>query len=265
MKRLAIPLAALLATVLSATPVSAGAKPPNDLPSGAIAVVDSLPQTVSQTTTGATVGRKDDVGCGAGGVDQATVWYTFTPTADESVLVDASASSYEVGVNVFESVADPDHLVNCSSGALIFDASAGTTYYLMFADIDGDATNGGTLTFTVDHAPPPLGVTLTVNPTATLSGNGSVATISGTITCSGTADFAEVDGFLTQTLGRFKVVGSGSTEPTCGPTPEAWSMDVTGETGRFGGGNIDAQVSAFACDALTCGDAFVEAAVKGKH
>jgi len=265
MKRLAVLMAVLAALALTAAPVAAAAKPANDLPGGAIAISASLPQTISQDTTSATVGRKDDVGCGAGGLDQATVWYTFTPSSSEAIIVDASASSYAVGVNVFDSVPDQDHLVTCVEGAAIFDAVAGTTYYLDLADIDGDATNGGTLNMTVDVAPPPLSINLTVDPNATLSSRGSIVTVTGTITCNRTADFAEVDAFLTQTIGRFKVVGFGSAFPNCGPSPSSWSLDVTGETGRFSGGTIDAQISAFACDSFSCGDAFTETSVKVRH
>jgi len=36
-------------------------------------------------------------------------------------------------------------------------------------------------------------------------------------------------------------------------------------TGRFSGGTIDAQISAFGCDSFSCGDAFVETSVKVRH
>jgi hypothetical protein len=265
MKRLALLISILATLALGATPVAAAAHPGNDLPTGATVVLDSLPQSIVQDTSSATVSRKDDVGCGAGGLDQATVWYKFTPSSDKTILVDASASSYAVGTNVFDSVADPNHLIACSGGPVIFDAVAGTTYYLMFADADGDTTNGGTLRATVDVAPPPIAVTLTVDPSARLSNNGATATISGTAACNRTADFSEVDAFLTQTVGRFKIVGSGFAESTCGPTATTWSMDIPGDTGRFSGGSIVAQVSAFACDAFSCGDAFVEVTLRVRH
>ena len=179
--------------------------------------------------------------------------------------MDASASSYPVGVNVFDTVADQDHLVTCIEGSAIFDAVAGTTYLLMFADIDGDTTNGGDLAVTLDVAPAPIAVSLTVDGTARLSNNGAIVTVSGTIACNRSAEFAEVDAFLTQTVGRFKVVGFGFSEASCGPSPTAWSLDVSGDTGRFGGGAIDAQISAFACDAFSCGDAFVQTTVRARR
>ena len=76
-------------------------------------------------------------------------------------------------------------------------------------------------------------VSLTVDGTARLSNNGAIVTVSGTIACNRSAEFAEVDAFLTQTVGRFKVVGFGFSETSCGPSPTAWSLDVSGDTGRF--------------------------------
>jgi hypothetical protein len=264
MRRALIPLAVVAMLAVTGSPVAAASHPKNDLPAGATAIPAALPQSITQDTTTATVSRKDDFGCGAGGTDQATVWYTFTPAADETVLVDASASSYFVGVNEFAGAADASHLVNCSSGELIFDASAGTTYYLMFSDADGDTVNGGTLSVTLDVAPPPISITLTVDPTAKLSSSGAVATLTGTITCSGPAKFGEVDVFLSQAVGRFTVSGFGSGFPDCGTSPTSWSVDAAGQSGRFSGGSIAAQVSAFACDAVTCGDTLVQATVKAR-
>jgi hypothetical protein len=264
MRRTLIPVAILVMLAGAASPVAAATHPKNDLPSGAIAISAALPQTFTQDTTGATVSRKDDFGCGAGGIDQATVWYTFTPSSDMTVLVDATASSYAVGVNVFVGSADASHLAYCSNSELVLNAVAGTTYYLMFADVDGDTINGGTLNVTLTVAPPPISIALTVDPTAQLSNNGAVATLTGTITCSGTAQFDEVDVFLSQAVGRFTVTGFGATNPPCGPSPTSWSVDVTGQSGRFGGGTISAQVSAFGCDLFSCGNAFVQTTVKAR-
>jgi hypothetical protein len=264
MRRALIPLAIVAMLAAGASPVAAASRPKNDVPSGAIAIPTALPQSITQDTTGATVSRKDDFGCGAGGLDQATVWYTFTPSADVSVLVDAAASSYQVGINVFEGTADASHLVNCSGGQLIFDATAGTTYYVMFADADGDTTNGGALSATLSVAPPPIQISMTVDPNASLSGNGAVATLTGTVTCNRPADFTEIDVFLSQKVGRFAITGFGSGNPACGSTPTTWSADVAGQTGRFSGGTISAQVSAFACDQISCGDTFIQTTVRAR-
>ena len=139
--RLAI-AAALMALAISASPISAAPPtPPNDEPGGAIAVT-SVSFSTTQSTSKATA-NDADAGCGAGGVDQATVWYTVTLDAATRVLVDTAGSSYQTGVNVY--TAGPgSEILTCVEGAALFDAVAGQTYYIMIADIDG-GRNGGRL------------------------------------------------------------------------------------------------------------------------
>lgn len=236
------------------------AAPANDLPAGAIAYT-ALPITIAQDTTEATVST-DDVGCGAGGLDQATVWYTLTLGAATTVLVDARSSDYEVGVNVFEGSADANNIVTCVGGAAEFDAGAGTTYYVMFADTDGDATNGGQLNVSIDVAPPPIEVSLTVDATGKVNPKTGEATISGTLTCDHPAESSDVEVNLRQPLGQFTIHGFGFDSPGCGPTPTAWFAAIVGDNGKFAPGKATADVSAFACDELTCDDASVTASVR---
>jgi len=249
-----------IALVVAAPGMALASPPPNDLPAGAIAL-SAIPVTFTENTTEATV-TTDDIGCGAGGTDQATVWFTLTLASATSVLVDATGSDYPVGVNVFEGSADANNLVTCVEGAASFDAAAGTTYYLMFADIDGDATNGGQLDVSIDVAPPPLEVSLTVNSAGKVNPKTGEATISGTISCTRMADFSDVSVSLRQPIGRFAIRGFGFDSPACDTTSTDWFASVVGENGKFGPGKATADVSAFACDATSCGEAFVVASVR---
>jgi len=253
-------LTAGIVLVVAVPGVAFAAPPPNDLPAGAIALT-AIPVTIQENTTEATV-TTDDIGCGSGGVDQATVWFTLTLASATSVLVDATGSDYPVGVNVFEGSADANNLVTCVEGAASFDAAAGTTYYLMFADIDGDATNGGQLHVSIDVAPPPLEVSLTVNSAGKVNPKTGEATISGTITCTRTADFSEVSVSLRQPIGRFAIRGFGFDSPACDTTPTDWFASVVGENGKFGPGKATADVSVFACDPTSCGEDSVVASVR---
>jgi hypothetical protein len=256
-------VAALLAglvLVATAPGMALAAAPANDLPGGAIALT-AIPVTIDENTTDATV-TTDNIGCGDDGTDQATVWFTLTLASATSVLVDATGSDYSVGVNIFAGTADADNFVVCSEGAAAFDAAAGTTYYLMFADIDGDATNGGALHAVIDVAPPPIEVSLTVDSTGKVNQKSGEATISGTITCSRTADFSEVDVTLRQAIGRFTIHGFGAEAPECGPTPTNWFASIAGDNGKFGAGKATADVFAFACDVSSCGEASVLASVR---
>jgi hypothetical protein len=252
-------LAALILVMVAPGVVSA-APPSNDLPAGAEAIT-AIPATLDQDTTEATVAPEDDLGCGAGGVDQATVWYTLTLPEAATVIVDAGESGYDVGVNAFESDGSaPGALFNCSFAGVVIDAAANTTYFLMFADIDGDTVNGGALHVEVGLAPPPLEVSLTVNSFGRVSKIGAL--ISGTITCSSDAEFGELNVWLTQSVGRITVHGFGFDSPTCGPEPTSWTTLVPADNGRFSGGFATANVSAFACNAFSCGDTFAAVVVR---
>lgn len=235
------------------------ATPANDLPDGAIAIT-AIPAHNTQDTTEATTST-DNVGCGSDGTDQASVWYTLTLAEATTVLIDASSSSFRVGINAFAGTATADALVDCTEQALRLDVAAGTTYFLMFADIDGGA-NGGQLDVTIDAAPPPIRLTLAVDPNGKVNTKTGEATITGTVTCSAATTDAAVDAELREPLGRFTIRGFGGTGIECGPEPTAWSMTAVGDNGRFGPGRTSANVSAFACDAFSCDDAFVTTTVR---
>lgn len=256
--RTALCLGVMLAAI--AAPVAA-AVPANDLPGGAIAIPEPLPQTIAQDTTEATVGA-DDIGCGTGGIDQATVWYTFTPTSDTFVRVDATASDYGVGVNVFEGAADSANLVNCFEGPGTFMATAGTTYYIMFADVDGDGINGGNLNATLSVAPPPIEVDLAVASVA--FDQAGQATVTGTVTCSEEATVT-LFASLHQAVGRFAIDGFGEAfDVTCGPTPTEFSITLFGN-GAFRGGWADLFLEAFAQSEDNDGSAVLETRVRLSH
>jgi hypothetical protein len=244
-------LIAACLVITTAGPVWAAA-PGNDLPSGA-AEIGSLPFAIDQDTTEAGVGS-DDVGCGAGGYDVATVWYSFSPVEDVRVEIDARASDYLVGVNLFAGSADESGRFDCNNDALAFDATAGTTYYLLFADVNDDGINGGSLRAEVIVAPPSLNVSLTADPTANVHPKTGQARITGTIACDRQAEFAEVSVSLRLATGRFITVGGGADSTSCGPTRAKWSAIVTGENDRFTGGLAAVEVTAFACDVVSCSE-----------
>ena len=251
---------ATLALTLSLAAPAAAAVPTNDLPTGATAVA-ALPFAVAQDTSDATVST-DDVGCGSGGLDQATVWYAFSPTNHVLVEVDARPSNYLVGVTLFIDSPDEDGRADCNDDVLSFEADPGTTYYVLFADVNDDGINGGSLRADIHVAPPPVNVDLTVDPIAKVHPKTGQARLTGTITCDRPAAFAEVGATLRMGTGRFFTIGGGSGATDCGPARTPWSTIVSGENGRFVAGSATATVIALACDALSCNEAPMEASLK---
>lgn len=101
--------------------------PVNDSPTNAVLLDGG--GTVTTDTTGATT---DPLEPTAGGT--ASAWYTTTPTTEDAVLIDSTASSYPTEVAVFSGTVDTTvqgyglTLVASGSGKVSYKPTAGTTY-----------------------------------------------------------------------------------------------------------------------------------------
>jgi hypothetical protein len=267
MKRVAVLISLIsIATLAFATPALAAA-PTNDTYLGRT-VIGSLPFSDSVDTTEATTDADDaeaNTDCGAPATD-ASVWYEFTAAADANLLVDVSASDYSAGVIVVSGSPGSFVLQNCGPGAVPFFASSGETYAILaFDDQQDGAGNGGTLAISIDVAPPPPTIDITVDPLGTFNKVTGSATITGGLACTGDADFTEVDVQLTQNVGRFSVTGFGSVfdeAPVCDGTARPWSVEVFGSNGKFKGGHAASVAFGLACNVFDCGFAEVDSIVK---
>jgi hypothetical protein len=263
MKHLAI-LTTLAAafTLAFAAPVLAVA-PGNDT-YAARTVVGTLPFSESLDTTDATTDADDaeaNAQCGAPATD-ASVWYELTAAEDGFVVVDVSGSSYTAGIIVATGAPGAFAVLTCGPGAIAFPTTAGETFAILAFDDQADGSgNGGTLNITIDTAPPPPTVDLTVDPIGHFTSSGS-AIISGTVTCVGIADFTSIDVELRQRVGRFVISGFGSTPFTCDGTTQPWSVEVFASNGLFKGGHAVSVTSAIACGAIDCGFDSEEATVR---
>ena len=255
MKRLAIVggIAAILNLAMISPALAAA--PGNDTYAGRT-VIGSLPFTESVDTTEATTDADDaDINgdCGAPATD-ASVWYELTAANDETLVVDVAASDYSAGVIIATGSPGTFSLVSCGPGAVPFFATAGETYAILaFDDQEDGAGSGGTLEITVDTAPPPPTVDVTVDPVAHFDPSTGSATVTGTVTCSGDGfnNFIEVD--LRQRVGRLFITGFGGTGFTCDGTTQEWAVEVFGDNGLFKGGHAASVTFAVACGALECG------------
>ena len=264
--------AALALTAEAGTASSAfAAVPGNDDPAGAV-VVATVPSTFTQDTTEATTSA-DEIAfnsfCGAPAIEHG-VWYQATPTIDESIAVDVTASDYGVGVLVLSGSPGSFTPLLCGPGRVSGPVTAGQTYYLLlFGDGTTSATSGN-LVVQFSQAVPPPTIALTLDPRGTVDKQGN-ATISGTVTCTSTDGSGTLfDIFVSarQTVGRTFVDGSGDQfiGSPCDGTPVPWQAYVVGETGKFAGGKAATVSIAFGCTD-SCSNAFTEATVqlsKGK-
>lgn len=130
---------------------AAGAPPPNDDFDNALPV-DALPFQDTQDFSEAT-GASDDPYSTCGLYVAYTAWYSFTPSTD--VLVDAYAS-FVSSVHVYTGSRGNLTQVACGEyqGTVRFQASAGTTYYILVSDAPY-STPPVWVTFSLQEVPPP--------------------------------------------------------------------------------------------------------------
>ncbi|HEX6054767.1 MAG TPA: DUF6299 family protein [Intrasporangium sp.] len=257
-------LAAIAAALTSLTVVGSpalAAPPGNDTFSGA-ETITAVPFSTSLDTTEATTDA-DDAELSAAGADvcgvppamDASVWFSFTPTDDNTLLADARASDFGAGVFVATGAPGSFTVLGCGPGGAVWDAVANETYYIVVIDDQTDgAGNGGQMELTLDVAPPPPALDVTVNNTARFDSKTGSAILSGTIMCGSDAEFAFLEAQVTQRVGRLLIRGSGGTEVTCDDTVRPWELEVIGDNGLFKGGKAISATFSAACGAVFCSE-----------
>jgi hypothetical protein len=260
--RCAAVAALVIATVVNADGSAYAAAPSNDTYPGRV-VVGALPFSATVDTTEATTDADDaelNADCGAPATD-ASVWYQLTAATDSGLVADMSTSSYPAGAIVATGAPGAWTVVACAPSTVGWSAIAGETYtILVFDDQSDGGGNGGTLNLTIDVAPPPPSIDVTVDPTARFTRTGS-AIVTGTVICDSTALFAFIDTSLSQTVGRFTVSGASGIDITCDGTVRPWSVEITPYNGSFAGGKAASVTFAVACGIFECGTDFEERVV----
>jgi hypothetical protein len=225
---------------------SAYAAPPANDDFDHATVIPGLPFSDSLDTTEATTAA-DDPDCAGNG---HTVWYSFTPASDVSVVANTFGSDYDTTVSAYTGTRGNLTQIACNDDSgdtlqsrIAFDAAAGVTYFLMIGSFD--QSDGGNLSFSVAVLPPPLqlGVAIAADGTVDRAG---VATIHGSVSCSRQATI-DLLGTLRQPSARGATVGTFALTVDCSSVA-SWSTPVAGETGTYKKGDAQATVAASAFD-----------------
>lgn len=214
------------------------------------------------------VGSRRDFVASCDGIPStdASVWYQFTPSTDGGYVVDVSASDYPAGGVVATGAPGAWQVESCGPGAFTWNGIAGTTYTILIIDDQSDGGgNGGTLQLTVDVAPPPPSLDVTVNPTGTFNSRTGEATVSGTATCTTTGGgeaFAALEIQLSQRVGRMIIRGWGYTDLECDGDSRPWSAAISGDNGLFKGGKTANVTVGYACGTYQCSETFIESTIQ---
>jgi hypothetical protein len=138
-------LSALLMSAVGVASPAWAAAPGNDDIGGAVAITEPLPFTTSESTVEATTSAAETAlnnFCGAPALEHG-VWFSLTPTVDEFLAVDVTASDYSAGILVLTGTPGNLTPINCLPGQVSGPFTAGQTYFLLvFGDGVSPATSG---------------------------------------------------------------------------------------------------------------------------
>ncbi len=240
--------AGLLLPLVTTSP--ALAQPANDEIGGATPL--TLNTTVTEDTTLATSAPTDPSGCGA---PNNSVWFSFTATESQPIDVDPTGSDYSVSTYVLTDFGSGPVVIACNpyyfANGLRFEASAGTTYYIMIAGAFG----GGQLSLTLRSG---IVMTVLINQTGTVDSQG-IAVVGGTLSCTQgipapsevTSPTLAVD--LRQKISKTLVIdGRRNLFIPCPTTPTNWSATIIGANGPFQKGQAEVLITGSACDNFGC-------------
>lgn len=225
--RLALTVMLMASGLLVTTAGAVSAAAPSNDRFGNATVISSIPFTDSVDTTEATTTGVNPDCAGASN----TVWYSFTPSVDGDIAANTVGSDFDTTLSVYIGDANDLIQVACNDdvhdgvhSAVLFQATAGTTYYLMAGSCCGQG--GGALELTVQEFEP-LDLDLTI-------GRGRVdprtgdAVVKGTITCSASLAETPIYVELRQRRGDAIIVGRGSAVVDCDTTSTKWRALVLG-------------------------------------
>lgn len=253
---------ALAITFAGVSPATA-APPANDDFTSATTVTEPLPfsdaiSTVEATTAG------DDPDCAGQG---PTVWYTYTPSQDVLIQANTFGSDFDTTLSVYTGSQGNLTQLDCNDdfnglqSAVTLNAIASQTYYFMVGAFGSGA--GGNLSFTVREPPQPVTIVLQLDATGSFDKPGN-AYLRGTLTCSRLVQ-VELAADVTQPVGKRSIFGFSEDFVECNGETR-WELTVSGENGRFAGGQATVNVlaTAFDFETGTVVEAFVSGTVRLK-
>ena len=235
----------LMAPVLLTTEVFA--QPPSNDDFDNATVISSLPFSDTINTEEATTAADDPSESCFG--ESHTVWYSFTPDEDVTIHANTLGSEFDTSLSVHTGSRGSLNTLHCSTGPLIFEATAGETYYFMIGSFGGFV---GELVFNVDVIDIP-DVEVSINPNGNVIPSTGEVTVSGTVTCSDDAT-VELIGDVQQRRGQSTIQQSFFVSLSCagGEEPTQWSATFTAENGRFVAGRASVRIDANVCVNTDC-------------
>jgi hypothetical protein len=198
-------------------------------------VVSSIPFSVSEDATNATVASDDPFTCY--GRNQ-TVWFAYTPPSNIRLEANTFGSNYDTTLAVFTGTRGALSQIGCNDDAggtansrVRFDAVAGTTYYIMVSSLY--PVSSANLVFNLLEAPPPFSFAPSVSQFGSVSPSTGEVTLSGSVMCTSPV-YVTISGQMKQMHGGVPISGYFSAFVPCdGTTP--WSTTLQTQAALFHG------------------------------
>jgi hypothetical protein len=244
MKKLlaAMAVAGLVITLLPS--VSLAAPPANDDLDRAT-VISSLPFRQRVDISTATVTAEDPDCSGKGG----SLWFRFTPSDDMQVVALARRPHFRPFISIWEATEGGLAEVFCDNRNLpIFDATAGTTYFIRFA---ANRVRDGRAALAVNEVPPPVDVQIDVDPEGVIDSTTEEVTITGTVTCSAEQEIYYYGAIRQPGPDRRFIQGYFEGEADCSPTPTEFTETFFGD-GIFADGSASVETASVLCNRYNC-------------
>ena len=219
-------------------------------------LIPSNPARYTQDATTATT-SPDDPWCNG---NAQSVWYAFTPPTNMRLEANTFGSGYDTSLSVYTGARGALNQIACNDDAnnslqsrIRFDATAGTTYYMMASSRFFPVPTAN-LVFNLLPGPPPFSFNPSVAQFGSVTASTGVVTLSGSLQCSQPA-YVTVSGQVKQKRGNATITGYWSAFVPCDGVT-AWSATVQSQTvlfrGRsallFAGGKAEVGATATAFD-----------------
>jgi hypothetical protein len=190
-----------------------------------------------------------------------SVWYAFTPSISGNVEISTAGSDYDTALGVYTGQRGALSQVACDNDSdpaltshVSFQASAGTTYYVMAVAAWSLAPRTLQLSLSLTPPPPPLTLALSYDPQAVVDGLLGTAVVTGTIGCSRSAK-ATITVSVGQQLGNSAPrTGAGKATVSCSTKATTRFSIAVASTSSPGlsDGPASVRLVATGCDATRC-------------
>jgi hypothetical protein len=216
--------------------------PPENDKSSKPTAINKLPFNVNQNVRMATTAEDDDDCAGTSN----TVWYSFAAKKSQKLVVSTAGSDYDTTLIVYERGGGSLKRLACvdDSGSwtakVTFEARADRTYLFRIGAGDGGATD---LHFSLEAAPIPLKMSVTLARSAFVNTATGIARLHGTITCSREVSVV-IDGSLRQRNNGRVTYGDWHKTIDCSKKASHWAANVGAGQRAFLQGSAGASMKA---------------------